>query len=249
MGGVGLVHRLLADPVAPAEVGVGGEPGVGVGAGAGEQADPAGAGLGEVVEDAQDGGLVVVVDPGGDRAVAGLAVADHRDAGPVELADQRVLVGRVDHHGAVQGDVAPDVVPGGGGQDHQGVAAAERGAGGGPGHLGEVGELGEGERLLAVGGDGQADQARPAGAQGTGGGRGAVAEALGDLADPASGLVGQAPLTVQRVGDRGDRHSGGCCHIPDLKPAPDVVRWWVADRSGWLLLSWRTDRMAHDGSL
>jgi hypothetical protein len=21
------------------------------------------------------------------------------------------------------------------------------------------------------------------------------------------------------------------------------VKWWVADRSGWLLLSWRTDRM------
>ncbi len=55
--------------------------GVRVGGGAREQADAAGAGVGEVVEDVEYGGLVVVVDPGGDGERAGrAAVGDDRQA-------------------------------------------------------------------------------------------------------------------------------------------------------------------------
>src|SRR5690606_19079145 len=76
---IGLVHRVLAHAFAPAQVRGGRQVGVGVGGGAGEQADAAGAGVGEMVEDAEDGGLVVVVDPGGDRQRSGrAAVGDDR---------------------------------------------------------------------------------------------------------------------------------------------------------------------------
>lgn len=117
------------------------------------------AGRGEMVEQVEYGGLVVVVDPGGDGEGAGrAAVGDDGQALADEFGDDRVVVGGVDDDGAVECDVRPDVVAGGGGEDDEGVAAGERRGGRGPGHLGEVGEFGEGERFIPVRGHGQADQ-------------------------------------------------------------------------------------------
>ena len=189
---------------------------------------------------------MVVVDPGGDGEGAGrAAVADHRHALADQFGDDRVLVGGVDDDGAVEGDVRPDVVAGGGGQDDQGVAAGERGGGGGPGHLGEVRELGEGERFIPVGGHGQADQARLAGTEGAGGGGRAVAQPVGDLADMAAGGVREPALAVERVGDGRDRDSGGGGDVPDARPARPASAESAGSPGASLLLSWRADSRAH----
>src|SRR5690606_18676345 len=96
-------------------------------------------------------------------------------------------------------------------------AAGERGGGGGAGHLGEVRELGEGERFIPVGRDRQADESRLAGAERTGGGRGAVAQPVGDLADMPTGGVREPALAVEGVGDGCDGDSGGGGHVPDAR--------------------------------
>lgn len=104
--GVGLVDRILTDPLAPPQVRAGRQVCVRVRGGAGEEADAAGAGVGQVVEDVEDGGLVVVVHPRGDRERAGrAAVGDDRQALSDQLADHRILVGRVDDDRAVQSHV------------------------------------------------------------------------------------------------------------------------------------------------
>src|SRR5690606_9100432 len=116
-----------------------------------------------------------------------------------------------------QGDVGPHVVPGGRGEDHEGVAAGERGGGGGARHLREVRELGEGERFIPVRGHGQADESRLAGAERAGGGRGAVAQSVGDLADMAPGGVREPALAVEGGGDGREGGSGGGGNIPDAR--------------------------------
>lgn len=64
-----------------------------------------------MVEDAEDGGLVVVVDPGGDgERAGGTPVGDDGQALADQLGDHRVVVGRVDDDGAVESDVRPHVV-------------------------------------------------------------------------------------------------------------------------------------------
>lgn len=116
--------------------------------------------VGEMVEQAEDGRLVIVVDPAGDRQrAAGAAVGDDGDAVPDEFGDDRVAVGRVDDDGAVEGDVGPHVVAGGRREDDQRIAAGQGRGGGGSGHLGEVGEFGEGEGFVPVRGHGQAEEA------------------------------------------------------------------------------------------
>src|SRR5206468_9846606 len=121
---------------APAQIRRGRQVGVRVGRGPRQQSDAACAGVGQVVEDAEYGGFVVVVDPGGDRERAGgAAVGDDGQALPDQFADHRILVGGVDDDRAVQRDVRPHVMAGGRGQDDQGVTAGERGRGGGTRHL------------------------------------------------------------------------------------------------------------------
>ena len=147
------------------------------------------------------------------------AVGDDGQALADQFGDDRVVVGGVDDDGAVEGDVRPDVVARGGGEDDEGVAAGERGGGGGSGHLGEVRELGEGERFIPVRRHGQADEARLAGTEGAGGGGRAVAQPVGDLADMAAGGVREPALAVERVGDGRDGDTGGGGHVPDARPA------------------------------
>lgn len=216
---VGLVHRILADPLAPVQIGGGRQSCVGVGGVAGEQPDAAGAGVGEMVEETEDGRLVIVVDPAGDRqGAAGPAVGDDGDAVPDELGDDGVAVGGVDDDGAVQGDVGPHVVAGGRGEDDQRIAAGQGRGGGGSGHLGEVREFGEGERFIPVRGHGQAEEARLAGTEGAGGCGRAVAQPVGHLADMATGGIRKPALAVERVGDSRDRHTGCGGHVPDARP-------------------------------
>ena len=180
-----------------------------------------------MVEEPGDGGLVVVVDPGGDgQRAGGPAVGDDGQTGAHELHHDGVLVGGVDDDRAVEGDVGPQVVPRGSGQDHQGVSAGQGGGGRCAGHFGEVRELREGERFFTVRRDREPDQAGLPGAEGAGGGGRAVAEALGDLADVAAGGVGQTALAVEGVGDSRDRDTGRGGDIADARapaqPAPPV---------------------------
>lgn len=117
------------------------------------------AGVGEMVEQAEDGRLVIVVDPAGDgQCAAGAAVGDDGDAVPDEFGDDGVAVGGVDDDGAVEGDVGPHVVAGGRREDDQRIAAGQGRGGGGSGHLREVGEFGEGEGFVPVCGHGQAEE-------------------------------------------------------------------------------------------
>lgn len=176
--------------------------------------------VGEVVEDAEHGRLVIVVDPGGDRQGACRAtVGDDGQSLADQFADDRVVVGGVDDDRAVERDVGPHVVAGRRREDDEGVAAGERGGRGGARHLGEVREFGEGERFIPVRRHGQADESGLAGAERAGGGRGPVAQSVGDLAHMAPGGIRESALAVEGVGDGSDGYSGGGGHVPDTRPA------------------------------
>lgn len=174
----------------------------------------------EVVQEVEDGRPVIVVDPGRDRERARRApVGDDGQTLAYEFGDHRVLVGGVDDDRSVQRDVGPHVVPGGGREDHEGVATGERGRGGGSRHLREVRELGEGERFIPVRGHGQADEPRLAGTEGSGRRGRAVTQPFCDLADMAAGGIREPALAVEGVGHGRDGDPGRRGDVPDPRPS------------------------------